>query len=370
VRVRRLGMALLRVCPPASLCFLAVVDPSVLYAEEAAPRQIAAVTVAAKDEDVEAFVNALREPLEALGLTVHASGAGSDARPPPEDISEARVRVVVDARPSDHVDILVWVMPQDRTGPVQRRVPRGPSTPVLIEDVAYAVRATVASLLAEHPPVRAAPTPTPAPAKAPPPPPEHRRPGRFGLDVAGFAGVRGIAASAPPAFGGGAALDFAFWGRQPGRPSLYLGAYFYAPIESSTSEVTLEATVISLRAIPSVELARVGPLRFAAGAGGGVDVFHAEPQPTETAAATLGPETTLVDPVLEAQMLVRIIVGGASLFFGFDLDYDLNPDRYYQSDRSGTSSSVSVLTEWSVRPAGMLGVCLPVAGVSACKDAE
>jgi hypothetical protein len=369
VRVRRLGMALLRVCPRASWCFLAVLHPSVLYAEEAAPRQIAAVTVAAKDEDVEAFVNALREPLEALGLTVHASGAGSDARPPPEDISEARVRVVVDARPSDHVDILVWVMPQDRTGPVQRRVPRGPSTPVVIEDVAYAVRATVASLLAEHPPVRVAPTPAPAPAKAPPPPPERRRPGRFGLDVAGFAGVRGIAASAPPAFGGGAALDFAFWGRQPGRPSLYLGAYFYAPIESSTSEVTLEATVISLRAIPSVEVARVGPLRFAAGAGGGVDVFHAEPQPTETAAATLGPETTLVDPVLEAQMLVRIIVGGASLFLGFDLDYDLNPDRYRQFDRSSGTSS-SVLTEWSVRPAGMLGVCLPVAGVSACKDAE
>jgi hypothetical protein len=148
---------------------------------------------------------------------------------------------------------------------------------------------------------------------------------------------------------------------------LYLGAYFYAPVDSSTSEVALEATLISLRAIPSVELARVGPLRFAAGAGGGIDVFHAEPQPTETAAATLGPDTTLVDPVLEAQLLLRIVVGGASLVLGFDLDYDLKPDRY-EVDRSGISSSI--LAEWSVRPAGMLGICLPVAGVSACKDAE
>jgi hypothetical protein len=150
---------------------------------------------------------------------------------------------------------------------------------------------------------------------------------------------------------------------------LYLGAYFYAPVESSTSEVRLEITAISLRAIPSVELARVGPLRFAAGAGGGVDLFHAEPQPTETATATLGPETTLVDPILEAQMLLRIVIGGASLVLGFDLDYDLNPDRY-EIHQYGTGTSSSVLAEWSVRPAGMLGVCLPIVGVSACKDAE
>jgi hypothetical protein len=369
VRVRRLGIALLRVCPRASLCSLAVLHPSALHAEEAAPSQIAAVTVAAKDEDVEAFVNALREPLEALGLTVRASGAGDETPTLPEDTHETRVRVVVDARPLDHVDILVWVVPSVRTDPVQRRVPRGPSTPVVIEEVAYAVRATVASLLAERPlpvaraPAIAPPPPSPSPSRRPPP-------RYFGLDVVGFAGMRGIAASAPPAFGGGAALDLAFWGRHPVRPGLYLGASFYAPVESSTNEVTLETIMFSLRAIPSVELARIGPLHLAVGAGGGIDVFHSEPRPTQTSSSvTLGSDSTLSDPILEAQMLLRVAIGGASLFFGFDLDYDLKPDRY-GIGRLGSGISSSVLTEWTVRPSGMLGVCLPVAGVSACRDAE
>jgi hypothetical protein len=364
VRGRRLGVALLRACPRALLPPLAVLNPSAVHAEEIAPAQTAAVTVAARDDEVEAFLEGMREPLEALGLVVRASGDGDEGRPPTQDATKRRVRVVVDARPSDHVDILVWVEPSVRASAVLRRVPRGPSTAVVIEDVAYAVRATVESLLAEpKPAVLSAPR-----APLPPPPAVRSHPDRFGVDVAGFAGLRGLA-SAPPAIGGGAALDFGFLGRRPGRPNLYLGASFYAPVETSTSEVTLDTMVLSFRAIPGIELARVGPLRLAVGAGGGIDMLHTEPHPSETSSSvTLGAATTLLDPVLETQALLRVVVGGASLFFGLDVDYDLQPHQYTEIDRSGASSSV--LTEWPVRPAGMLGLCLPIAGACACKDAE
>jgi hypothetical protein len=364
---RRLRIALLSVCPPAFLPPLAIVDPSVLHAQETAPRQIVDVTVAAKDEEVDPFLAGLREPLEELGLTVRAWGAGDEARPPPSGAPKTRVRVVVDARPLNHVDIEVWVTPSARTAPVQRRVPRAASTAVVIEDVAYAVRATVESLLAELAPQARPPDGTAQEGAATPTPARNLHPARFGLDVAGFASVLGVASSVP-AFGGGAALDFAFWGRQPGRPGLYMAASLRAPFDTSTNEVTLETMAYSLRAVPEVELARAGPLHVAAGGGVGVDIFHAQPHPADASSATLSSPTTLVDPVLEAQVLLRVAIRGASLLFGFDLDYDLNPDRFNEINRNGDSSSV--LKEWTVRPAAMLGLCLPVAGVSACRETE
>jgi hypothetical protein len=366
LRGRRLGIAFLGAGPRALLAFLAFLDPSPLHGAESVSRPIAEVTVAAKDEDVDRFLEGMREPLEELGLTVRASGAGEEIRPLQPGAPKTRVRVVVDARPSDHVDVLVWVAPSVRTAPVQRRVPRGSSTAVVIEDVAYAVRATVESLLAELTPPAPAGSTSPGGKEATTIASTRGEPAHFGLDVGGFAGVRGVAASAP-AFGGGLALDFAFFGRRPGRPGLYLAASVYAPVDTSTTEVTLETMMYSARAISTFEVARLGPLRLAFGAGAGADLLHAQGHADATS-VVVDSSATLIDPVIEAQLLVRLVVRGAGLFLGFDLDYDLNPDRFTQLDRSGVSSNV--LAEWTVRPAAILGVCLPVAGVSACREIE
>jgi hypothetical protein len=328
---------------------------------------MAEVTVAAEDDDVDAFLAGIREPLEELGFAVRASGGGDESGPTARtDSSATRVHVVVDARPSDHVDILVWLSPSVRAAPVRRRVPRGTSTAVVVEEIAYAVRATVESLLAELTPPVPAPQHTTAQTSVTIPPTSHHGPrAAFGLDLAGFASVLGVASSTP-VFGGGAALDFGFLGREPGRPNLYLAGSVYAPFDALSAEAALETMVYSLRAVPGVELARMGPLRIAVGVGVGGDIFHAQPRPTKALSVTLGSSTTLVDPVAEAQFLFRFGVHGASLFLALAVDYDLDPGRYVAIDRAGAPSNV--LTEWALRPEAMLGLCLPVAGASACRE--
>jgi hypothetical protein len=332
--------------------------------------------VAARPEERNAILEALREPLDSLGLTVRA--LRNDDSPPPF-VSAApgtRARVWIDARPVDHVDIFVWTSSLGAPpAPARRVIPRSGSSAVVAEEVAYVVRSTLESLLQE--PVASA-APPPAVIVAPPvarpvdalpvvpisPPPAGKMPGRFGFDAAAFATAQGFASSTA-AFGGGLGMDLAFWGARLFRPTVWIGASLNAPFESVGTEATLETTLYSVRAIPGVELLQFGYFHVAAGAGFGVDFLRTVPGPgSASSTVTLSSPSTQADPVLEAQLLIHAPLGRiAGIVLGVNLDYDAAPHDYLQTGPSGASP---VLAPWRVRPSAILGLCLPLVGESAC----
>src|SRR5208283_931411 len=159
--------------------------------------------------------------------------------------------------------------------------------------------------------------------------PSAPREDRFGLDASALASARGVAASTW-AFGGAAAFDAAFWGRRRWRPVVWVTGGLGAPLTTSTPVVSLTTRVYSVRVVPGLELARAGPLRFAAGVGYGVDLFRVDASPTETLPVTVLGPTTFADPVIEAEIVIRArLFQSAGLILLATLDYDTAPHRYY-----------------------------------------
>ena len=331
---------------------------------EPAPRPVATITIAGSGDDLDVFMEAMREPLEALGLALRGAraraeetatgdrptGGGLDAT---AGDGAGEVRVWVDARHEDHVEVLIAAGRATGPGAIRRVIPRDPSRSraVVAEDVAYAVRATLESLL-EPPP------PAPVPPAAPPPP--YVPPPRFGLDVAAFGSVRGFA-DGLPLFGGAVVADLALWGRGRFRPVLWAVVAFDASVTRTTPEVSLETTLYSLRAVPAVELLQAGPLRLAAGAGFGVDFLRADPSQADITPIAIRPATTYADPIVEAQVMLRArLADRVGLSLAVAADYDLGPHYFSEFDQSGVQGDV--LVPWRVRPAVYLGVCFRAAG--------
>jgi hypothetical protein len=339
------------------------VFPSAAHAEAAVPGRVVDVTIAGSEDDLDVFLEALREPLETLGLRLRGAsaeaGGAEDADLPPRD-----VRVWVDLRHEDRVDVLVRVGAPDGTRTARRSVLRDASRSraVVAEDVAYSVRATLESLLLAT--VLALPPPPSPPTPPPPPTPTPTKEARFGLDAAAVANVRGVASGAA-AFGGGVAADVAFWGRRRWHPMLWILGAFDAPFSSTTPEVSLETTVYSLRAVPGVEVIRAGPFRFAAGAGFGVDLFRVNPSQADVTPIVIRAPTTYADPILEAQLLTRLrLFESVGLLLALTLDYDTGPHEYFEFDQSGVRGNV--LVPWRVRPAAYVGFCFRLTGASGC----
>ena len=348
-------------------------------AEEPASPGVVDVTVAGSDEDMDRLTDTLREPLESLGLRVRVAPAEPAAgAPSPAGSGSAtepsRARVWVDARQADIVDVLIQAGSIGESAePIHRTIPRDASPAVVAERVAYSIRASLESLLATPRPTRSpsarppsalalpAPAPSTPPARSPPP-------SGFGLDAAAIGSGRAVASSTL-AFGGGVALDVAFWGRLPWHPSVWLAGTLDAPFETTTPEVGLRTTMTSLRAVPSVELPRLGPWRLAVGVGGGVDLFYVATGPTDASPITLRPATTYANPLVEAQVLARVrLLSRVGMLLAFSLDYDTGPHHYIEYDRFGVPSPV--LAPWTVRPAVLLGVCVLLTGASGCAGAE
>ncbi len=366
--MRALWSALLLAAAAAAVPTLAL-TASPAHAETPDPARVARVTIAGGEDDLDVFLEALREPLETLGLRLRgaradaASEATDDGGVPPGD-----VRISVDLRHEDHVDIVIRVGTPEGSRAVQRTILRDVtrSRAVVAEDVAYSVRATLESLLAAMPPPPAEPPPSPPPPARPPPPPPPEA--RFGLDVAALANGRGVAPSTA-AFGAGAAADVAFWGRRRWRPVLWVLGSFDAPFATSTPEVSLETTLYSFRAVPSVEVVREGPFRFAVGAGFGLDLFRVNPSQGDVTPITILPPTTYVDPILEVQLLARLrLFQSGGLLLAATLDDDTHPHEYFEFDQSGVKGNV--LVPWRVRPAVYLGVCFRLTGASGCAGPE
>jgi hypothetical protein len=346
--------------------------PSLSLAEEPADLLVV-VSVSARPDERSAIVEALREPIDSLGLAMRV--AHVDDAPPSWGPTAAgtRARVWIDARPVDHVDIFVWTVRGPPEAPGHRVIPRSGSSAVIAEEVAFVVRATLESLMSEPPPppppppvAFVAPVPSVDVAPSPPPAPPIGKPSeRFGFDISAFATAVGVASSTP-AFGGGLGLDVAFPGVRPLRPTLWFGASLNAPVEAMTAEATLETTLYSVRALPELELFEFGRVHLAAGAGIGLDLLRTVPgQGSMPSTVTLSSATVQADPVVEAQLLFHApLAHSVGIVLGLDVDYDVTSHHYIETDGSGAMSTV--FAPWAVRPSAILGLCLPLAGESGC----
>jgi hypothetical protein len=347
-----------------------------------AARGFVELVVAGSDDDVAALVDALRELVGRLGLSLRAVRA--DAPPWSSGTvpisRDERARVFIDNRIADRIEITAAAVTDGTPSPlVVRRVPRAESPAIVVEQVAHAVHSTLESLLSggAPPPEPSAPAPVveppivaaePAPqAETPPPRPARRRSG-FGMDATAFASGRGMASSTGPVIGGGGAVNLTAW-RGPWRPSLWLGGSYNAAFgKLDPGIVSLATSATSIRAIPSVELLDGSLLQVDFGAGGGVDIFHTVPG-SPGLAVELGPTKNVGDPVLTAQVVARFrVTSAARIFVGVDVDGDLGSHRYTSRDLAGNSSAV--LEPWLVRPSAMLGLCVPLVGVAACAGPE
>jgi hypothetical protein len=347
--------------------------PSLSRAEEPSDLLVL-VSVSARPEERSVLIEALREPIDSLGLTLRVAHA--DDAPPSWGPSALgiRARVWIDSRPVDHVDIFVWTPPGSSAAPAHRSIARSGSSAVIAEEVAYVVRATLESLLSEPEPVAppppvifVAPVPVVDVSPSPPPPaaPMEKTSDRFGFDLSAFAAAEGVASSTA-AFGGGLGLDFAFLGARPLRPTLWFGTSINAPVESVTPEASLDTTLYSVRAVPGIELLQFGHFRIAAGAGVGFDLMRTVPgQGSMPSRVTLSSATTQVDPVLEAQLMFHApIARNVGIVLGLNLDCDVGPHQYIETDEAGMMSTV--FAPWALRPSAILGLCLPLAGESPC----
>jgi len=330
------------------------------------------VAVAASPDEAAALLDTLRELVARLGLGLRA--ATGDGPPwtrldSPPDTPGERARVWIDAREADAVSIDVCALGDGAPSPIlHRRVPRDGSTAVVVDAVGHVVQATLESALLEPssrpvlPPPLAAPPPADNLGIAPPKPAVRR--GGLTLDAAAFADGAEVATRSGAALGGGGALIVSA-GPIPWRPSLWISASFQTPFDIPGPGVTLETTVSSFRAIPSVELLRLRPVQLDFGAGGGADLFHDTPRnPRGPFPAAAQPQTH-VTPVMAGQLLARLRLGpSARLLVGLDLDWDPGQHHYSVLDRFGNASAV--LQPWTVRPGALVGICVPLAGASAC----
>lgn len=333
------------------------------------------VAVAASPDEAPAFLDTLRELVARLGLGVRvATGDG----PPwtrldaPPDTPGERARVWIDARDASAVSVDVCALGTGAPSPIlHRTVPREGSKAIVVDAVGHVVEATLESALLE-PSFRPASPPPPLTPMAPPPPdlpgiahpgPAVRR-GGLTLDVAAFADGADVATRSGTALGGGGAVIVSA-GPIPWRPSLWVGASFQTPFDIPGPGVTLETTVSSFRAIPSVELLRLRPLQLDFGAGGGADLYHDTPQNPRGAFPAAAQSQTHVTPVIAGQLLARLRLGpSARLLVGLDLDWDPGHHHYAVFDRFGNASAV--LEPSTVRPGALVGICVPLTVGSAC----
>jgi hypothetical protein len=165
------------------------------------------------------------------------------------------------------------------------------------------------------------------------------------------------------AIGGGGALRLSWnvaW-----QPALSFAAAFHAPFDVAGPGATLETSVASFYAIPSLQIANAGVLQIRAGAGGGLDAFRATPRDWRNPLAHASRAETHISGLAMAQVLGQVRVGDrAALIAGLGFDWDLDRHRYAVVDGFGHTSVA--FQPWAVRPVLLVGLCVPLGGASTC----
>jgi hypothetical protein len=120
--------------------------------------------------------------------------------------------------------------------------------------------------------------------------------------------------------------------------------------------------------VSSVEILERWLVRLDAGIGGGVDLLRTIPRTLRSSPYPFDAPRTEADGLITGQVILRAPVpSGAGLTLAADVDYDPTPHHYRAPASPGFSSRV--FQPWAVRPAVMVGLCVPLAGRYACASA-
>jgi hypothetical protein len=341
----------------------AQIDGGSLSTPQASTRTLDVTLVEAGD-DAGLLMDTIRELVGRLGLgvvphRVSAADARADAGPQPPGLS-----VWIDL--GSRYDVLTVV----HNGPteVRRTIPRDASPAIVREEIGEAVRSAVESqLLADESP--SAPPPASAlDASAAPVPPsivaeslDAQAPPSHGLavDVTTVAGAGGIAdrSGLVPHVGGGLVVA----SRRRWRPSVSLTAEYVLPFDTILGSVTANASIVSLRAVPAIEVVHGSWIAVDVGAGGGVDVITVTPSiapGTPQMLTASGDVPTQVDPVLTTRATAYLALApgvALTVVAGSDLDLALASLHY-------AAPNGDVFAPWRVRPVVLAGFTFTAAG--------
>lgn len=367
---------------------------------------LARVAVVATNEDAHDLEQALSERLSRLGLRVRLRRVGplGQDTPPSDEGTEApfderteRARIWIDTQSAPDVAVrLATVHERTLDLPVERRIPRSESRAIMIEQVSEIVYDTLESMLANGqvtssttgvpPPAGTPADKSPgAPSDATPGVPAETRspmatsatlpspaPGRQArtrtfdvtLSANAFASARGVSDEAGALLGGGAAAELGT-GRWLWHSSLWVSAAVNSPFDEHVAAFTLETTVSCLRAVPTIQIFDRWSVRIDAGIGGGIDLLRTIPRNIRSSPYPFDVPRTAVDAVATGRVVLRAPVpSGAAMIVATDVDYDPAPHAYHAPMAPGSPNGV--FQPWSVRPAVMLGLCVPMVGRDAC----
>ena len=371
----------------------------------------ARLAVVATNDDARDLAGALAERLSHLGLRLRLHRVGpplldaprsDDGTEPRTDDGVERARIWIDLQSAPDVAVRLATVHGRTLGlPVERSIPRSVSHAILIEQVSEIVYDTLESMLAaddarpstmDMPPAPHAGLADRSPGAASdatkgvaavtgssmatstnlaPRAVGARTPARAfepTLSANAFASVRGISNEAGALFGGGAATELGT-GRWLWRPSLWLSAAVNSPFDEHVATFTLETTVSCLRAVPTVEIFDRWSMRVDAGIGGGIDLLRTIPRNMPRSPYPFDVPRTAVDAVATGRVVLRAPVpSGAAMIVATDVDYDPAPHAYRAPMSPGSPSGF--FQPWSVRPAVMLGLCVPMVGRDACSHLQ
>ncbi len=262
---------------------------------------------------------------------------------------------------------------------LRRQIERRGSSGMTIEALAHVIQSAVEELAdtppSPPPPPPPAPTPTSAPAPSPQvtlppiavagtPPPDRVAPAEvsaahWGLDLGGFFGGRLFGGGSNLVVGGGGAAGLSAR-RGPWRPALWLVGEYHVAFEVPGDLVTVQTQVLSLRLVPTLQIAGGRSWLIEAGVGGGADIFFTTPRSADLPAARLSSSSTTVWPTVTAMVAAHLAVAKtADLLLAVSLDGDLAPHRFV-TEEGGVHKGV--FEPWRFRPALLFGFTFAALG--------
>jgi len=359
--------------------FAQVVDSGAPSSPGASTRTLD-VTLIDGGDDAGLLMDTIRELVRRLGLglvphTVTAGVSAGDASADAGTSPPAGLAVSVDLASRHEVVVIV------RNGPIEvrRTIPRDASPAIVREEISEAVRSAVESqLLADETPRPPTPAPpaspppvapivvTESPSPSPSPSPSSSR--GLAVDLTTLAGAGGIADGPGPVphVGGG----FVVGSRHKWRPSVSVtGEYVFDTSYSRVPSVTSHASLVSLRALPALEVVHGSWIALDVGAGAGIDIIavSATTSGTTNASTTISAEPvvpTRVDPVLTARATAYVALApGVALTVVVGGDVDLAPTRHYLINGVVDGAlDPDVFVPWRVRPVVLAGFTFTAAG--------
>ena len=336
------------------------------------------VFVSGGPEDRELMLGSVRELLDRLDIEVRVADPASPSAPLVSDDDTLALVHIDLSRP---MGPSVLITRGASGGVLSNRTISNASPSIVREELAHIVQAAVgAAELEEQDRAAMPPTPRgdapgesaastppapafpPAPQMAPTrriePGPSASEGGGIGLDVPLLAGVG--------AFGSGAgvtthlATGFTVASRRGLRPSVGMLFEYVIPFDAETALVAAHTTVISVRALPGVELYHGARVAMDAALGGGVDVLSVSPNSFVLPRYVLGASSVRADPVLTPGVAVHVaLTRGTVLTCEGMADVDL-VSRQYVVDDAGKDDAV--LIPWRVRPTLLLGLTFDAKG--------